>query len=78
MKPAEEDALVAKYLDKDNMIDYAAFAHAIDTPFDPYDMIDTEVGQKEIDKGLSANDINNRQNKDTFKYLGIKGPLLSL
>ena len=72
MKPAEEDALVAKYLDKDNMIDYAAFAHAIDTPFDPYDMIDTEVGQKEIDKGLSANDINNRQNKDTFKYLGIK------
>ena len=39
---------------KDNMIDYAAFAHAIDTPFDPYDMIDTEVGQKEIDKVLSA------------------------
>lgn len=75
MKPAEEDALVAKYLDKDNMIDYTAFAHAIDTPFDPDNMIETSIDQPQIDQQLTANEINSRQNKENFAYLGVKKDL---
>jgi Ca2+-binding EF-hand superfamily protein len=70
MKPAEEESLVAKYQDENNMIDYRAFTQTIDSPFDPDNLISDGGCDK---KKLTAMEINSLQNKDTFEYLGVKG-----
>lgn len=70
MKPAEEESLVNKYQDEDGMIDYRMFAKNIETPFDPDNLI---AGNE--NENLTANELNQRQNKDNFEYLGVKGKL---